>query len=96
MRFDNKSMATRIKDTTGFVTITPVTVTCQASKGYEQVERRMPLVLNWAVRNKLQGITLDMGDIGLGRKEFAKGQENVATNVCLRVSNLGGIALYDQ
>ncbi|XP_053989989.1 ATP-dependent DNA helicase PIF1-like [Hylaeus volcanicus] len=94
IEFDDKSIGNRFKDIDGYIPISPVTATFQATRGYGDVERRMfPLILSWAVTvHKLQGTTLDKAVIDLGKKNFAKGQMYVALS---RVKNLRDLALSD-
>uniref|UniRef100_UPI001478C190 ATP-dependent DNA helicase PIF1-like n=1 Tax=Osmia lignaria TaxID=473952 RepID=UPI001478C190 len=91
---DDDSIANRFKDIDGYIPISPVVATFQATKGYGDVERRMlPLILSWAVTvHKLQGTTLNKAVIDLGKKNFAKGQIYVALS---RVKSLDGLALSD-
>lgn len=94
IQFDDATVGARIKNSDGYIAITPVTATFQAVKGYGDVERRMlPLILSWAVTDhKLQGTTLDTAVIDLGKKNFAKGQVYVALS---RVKTLEGLAISD-
>ncbi|XP_076397920.1 uncharacterized protein LOC143266194, partial [Megachile rotundata] len=80
IKFDDKSVGNRFKDIDGYIPISPVSATFQATKGYGDVERRMlPLILSWAVTvHKLQGTTLNKAVIDLGKRNFAKGQIYVA------------------
>ncbi|CAH0702844.1 unnamed protein product [Spodoptera exigua] len=94
IKFDDDTIAVRLKDRDGCIPIPPSSTTFQAKRGYGDVERRMlPLILSWAVTvHKLQGTTLDRAVIDLGKKNFAKGQMYVALS---RVRSLEGIVLSD-
>ncbi|XP_076393046.1 uncharacterized protein LOC143266003 [Megachile rotundata] len=94
IKFDDESVGNRFKDIDGYIPISPVSATFQATKGYGDVERRMlPLILSWAVTvHKLQGTTLNKAVIDLGKRNFAKGQIYVALS---RVKSLDGLVLSD-
>ncbi|XP_054015946.1 uncharacterized protein LOC128896603 isoform X2 [Hylaeus anthracinus] len=90
IEFDDKSIGNRFKDIDGYIPISPVTATFQATRGYGDVERRMfPLILSWAVTvHKLQGTTLDKAVIDLGKKNFAKGQIETLQIISQRTKHL--------
>ncbi|XP_076396730.1 ATP-dependent DNA helicase PIF1-like [Megachile rotundata] len=94
IKFDDESVGNRFKDIDGYIPISPVSATFQATKGYGDVERRMlPLILSWAVTvHKLQGTTLNKAVIDFGKRNFAKGQIYVALS---RVKSLDGLVLSD-
>ncbi|KAH9642039.1 hypothetical protein HF086_008726 [Spodoptera exigua] len=74
IKFDDDTIAVRLKDRDGCIPIPPSSTTFQAKRGYGDVERRMlPLILSWAVTvHKLQGTTLDRAVIDLGKKTLLK------------------------
>ncbi|XP_076397900.1 uncharacterized protein LOC143266155 [Megachile rotundata] len=94
IKFDDESVGNRFKDIDGYIPISPVSTTFQATEGYGDVERRMlPLILSWAVTvHKLQGTTLNKAVIDLGKRNFTKGQIYVALS---RVKSLDGLVLSD-